>query len=89
MRENYIFINIASYRDPELLPTIEDAIAKAKYPERLVFGICHQRSEDDKWDSLEKYEDDERFRVIDMDYKDAKGVCYARAEIQKLWEDER
>ena len=28
MRENYIFINIASYRDPELIPTIEDAIDK-------------------------------------------------------------
>tara|TARA_A100000172_G_scaffold80975_2_gene72188 strand:+ start:4474 stop:5754 length:1281 start_codon:yes stop_codon:yes gene_type:complete len=88
MKENYIFINIASYRDPELIPTIEDAISNAKYPERLVFGICHQHSKDDKWDTLEKYENDERFRIIDMDYKDAKGVCYARAEIQKLWEDE-
>lgn len=44
-----IFIQIASYRDPELLPTIKDALAKAKYPERLTFGISHQFNSEDKF----------------------------------------
>ena len=33
-----IFISIASYRDPELLPTIRDAIKRAEQPENLVFA---------------------------------------------------
>jgi hypothetical protein len=37
---NLIFVQIASYRDPELVPTIKDCISKAKNPENLVFGIC-------------------------------------------------
>jgi len=89
MKENYIFLNIASYRDPELIPTIEDALAKAKYPKKLVFGICHQHHKDDKWDNLKKWKKDKRFRIIDMNSEEAKGVCYARAEIQKLWKDEQ
>ena len=36
MGNNKIFIQIASYRDPQLVPTIEDMIAKAKNPENLV-----------------------------------------------------
>ena len=37
-----IFVQIASYRDPELIPTIEDMLAKANNPEALTFGICWQ-----------------------------------------------
>ena len=42
-----IFVQIASYRDPELVPTIKDCIAKAKHPERLTFGVCWQNSPDE------------------------------------------
>ncbi len=37
-----IFIQIASYRDPQLIPTIKDCIDKSKKPENLRFGICRQ-----------------------------------------------
>ena len=37
---NRIFVQIASYRDPQLIPTIEDMLSKASHPENLVFGIC-------------------------------------------------
>jgi NADH:ubiquinone oxidoreductase subunit C len=30
---------MASFRDPQLIPTIKDIFKKAKYPERLTFGI--------------------------------------------------
>lgn len=33
-----IFVQIASYRDPELVPTIRDLIAKAKYLADLTFN---------------------------------------------------
>ena len=36
---NKIFISIAAYEDLCLAPTITDAIQKAKFPDRLVFGV--------------------------------------------------
>jgi [Skp1-protein]-hydroxyproline N-acetylglucosaminyltransferase len=38
-----IFLHIASFRDSKCVETIEDALAKAQYPERLVFGVVDQR----------------------------------------------
>ena len=58
---NSIFVQIASYRDTELIPTIEDCISKAKFPENLVFGICWQYDETEditKYDNREMEEDD-------------------------------
>jgi hypothetical protein len=49
-----IFINIPSYKDPELFETIDDFLAKAKHPERVFFGITNQYI--DLADDLKKYE---------------------------------
>ncbi len=81
-----IFISIASYRDPQLLPTLRDCIANAKHPENLVFGIAWQR--DDK-ESLEEFAKDKRFRVLDIPYKESKGTCWARSSIQGLYKNEK
>jgi len=88
MKKNKIFIQIASYRDAELLPTLKDCIEKAKYPKNLVFSICWQHSDDDKWDDLSEYKDDKRFKIIDIPYMDAKGVCWARNQLQQQYDDE-
>ena len=87
-KRDTIFISIASYRDKELKPTIEDCLKQAKYPDRLVFTICWQHSKEDKWDNLDKYKNDRRFNIIDIDYKDSKGACWARHQIQKFYNDE-
>lgn len=50
---NRIFIQIAAYRDPELLKTIEDCLKNADHPENLRFGICWQHNIDDQWDNLD------------------------------------
>jgi glycosyltransferase involved in cell wall biosynthesis len=84
-----IYIQIASYRDPELLPTIVDCIENAKYPKRLVFGIAWQHNPDDKWDTLHKFKDDPRFKIIDIHYKEAKGVCHARNLLNRQWSGEK
>jgi hypothetical protein len=89
MTENTIFIQIASYRDPELLPTLKDCIDKAKYPENLRFGIAWQHCLEDEWDNLDEYKDDSRFKIIDIDYKDSKGACWARNKIQQEYNDEK
>ena len=88
MDNKTIFIQMASYRDPELLPTIRDALDKSSNPNRLVFGICWQHSCEDLWDTLEPYINDSRFRIIDVHYKDAKGACWARNQIQQQYKGE-
>ena len=88
MKENKIFIQIASYRDQELLPTLKDSIEKAKHPENLVFSICWQHSEEDEWDDLTEYKDDKRFKIIDVPYLEAQGPCWARNALQQQYDDE-
>lgn len=84
-----IFVSIASYRDPELIPTIKDCLEKADYPENLVFSIAWQHSKDDAWDTLDEFKDDSRFHIIDIDYKDTKGACWARHTIQQKYDKEK
>jgi hypothetical protein len=88
MQNDKIFVQIASYRDPELLPTIKDCIAKSKYPERLTFGICWQHSEDDEWDTLDEYKDNPSFTIIDVPWNESLGLCWARHHIQKMYKGE-
>ena len=80
-----IFISIAAYRDPQLVPTIEDCIAKAQHPERLRFGICWQHAPQE--DTL-PYRPDECFRIQAVDWRESKGACWARSEVMKLWRGE-
>jgi hypothetical protein len=80
-----IFIQIASYRDPQLIPTLDDCINKSKYPENLRFGIAWQHAEDE---NIDKYKNDSRFRIIDIPYQESKGACWARNKIQQVYENE-
>jgi hypothetical protein len=83
---NSIFVQIASYRDTELIPTIEDCISKAKFPENLVFGIAWQHSNEQ---NLSKYKEDKRFKILDIPYKESKGASWARSQINSLYSDEK
>ena len=84
--ENHlIFVSIAAYRDPQLVPTMEDCIAKARQPERLRFGICWQH--DPKEDTL-PFRNDDCFRILPVDWRESKGACWARSEVMKLWRGE-
>jgi len=88
-KEDTIFIQIASYRDPQLLPTIKDMLDKAKFPQNLRIGISWQHSDQDSWDQLNDYLKDDRFRIIDIPHTDSKGVCWARNKVQSLYVDEK
>jgi hypothetical protein len=83
---NKIFLQIASYRDPELLPTIKSAFENALYPENLVFCICWQKDEIEK---LDEYENHSQVKLIIVPYKESKGVCWARNKIQQLYNGEK
>jgi glycosyltransferase involved in cell wall biosynthesis len=89
MNDNKIFIQIASYRDPQLILTLRDCIDKAKYPDNLVFSIAWQHSEEDEWDHLNDFKDDPRFKIIDIDYKESQGACWARNKLQQNYDGEK
>lgn len=89
MSNKKIFIQIASYRDPQLIPTLKDCISKAKFPENLVFSITWQNSKDDVWDNLDEFEGDQRFKIIKVDYKESRGACWARNLLQKQYDNEQ
>jgi len=83
-----IFVQIASYRDPELLPTIKSCLENTKYPQNLTFGIARQFHPDDKFDDLTEYENDSRFRILNIPHQESKGVCWARNQVQQLYKEE-
>lgn len=82
-----IFIQITSYRDPELINTIKDCISKAKNPDKLKFGIVSQRDENDDCD-LTEFSDDPRFKIVETHWTDSEGSGWARNIAQKLYNKE-
>jgi len=83
-----IFVQIASYRDPQLIPTLKSMLENSKNPKNLRIGVCRQYHPDDKFDVLDEYKDDSRFRVVDVLYSESKGVCWARNQVQQLYDGE-
>jgi hypothetical protein len=83
-----IFVQIASYRDPELENTVRDMISNADRPEKLRFGIARQFREEDGFDKLEEFRGDSRFRILDIPYEESNGACWARHLIQQLYKNE-
>lgn len=88
MKKNKIFISIASYRDPELIPTIENCIKNADNPRNLLFGISREYSKEDGFDDLSKYKKRKTFNIIETPYKKSLGVCSARSKIQSFYDKE-
>jgi hypothetical protein len=89
-----IFIQIASYRDPQLGPTLLDLVAKADAPERLRIGICLQLGSQDHdscgLPSLPTIHDlrGAELRLDVVRAEESRGVCWARARTQSLWQQE-
>lgn len=81
-----IFVQIASYRDPELLPTIQDALSKAKYPADLRFGVCWQHGPEET--AMNVFAGNSQFRVDDVPWRQSNGLGWARSRLQKMWEGE-
>lgn len=84
-----IFVQIAAYRDPELLPTLRNMLAMADNPENLIICIAWQHAEQDVWDTLDEFKDDPRFTVLDIPHLQTKGTCWARNQIQQHWKGEK
>lgn len=80
-----IFIQIASYRDSELLPTLRDICYKSSGHNELSFGIVWQKDETEK---IDEFTSDSRVRIITCPWQDSKGLGWARSLTQSLYKDE-
>lgn len=110
-----IFVQIASYKDPELFNTVNELIDHAKNPENLHVCIAWQHGDeqtledflDHGYDVL-GYEEDiseiydherltsvinvekngARVTLLDIHYNKTKGACWARHQIQQMYDGE-
>ena len=86
---NKIFISLACYRDPEIIPTVRNAYNKAQNKHLLVFGVYAQMAPTDEKMDLSFIEDQEQVRLLVKDNTKARGPSYARYIIyNKLYKDE-
>lgn len=76
MLDKTIFVQIASYRDPELIPTLVNMIDNADTPQNLKICVCWQHDEDEPidlfldngFDAGEFNNDDSDHTVITLNY---------------------
>jgi len=80
MKKNKIFISIASYRDAELIPTIENCLKNAKNPRNLVFAISNQFKAEDKINDLSKYKKRKSLKKL----KILKSILHQVIELKHL-----
>lgn len=83
-----IFIQMAAYRDPELIPTLTDAIAQAADPSRLHFCIAWQHGDELRREAFHPLESRARFTILDIPFGESLGACWARHAIQQEYDGE-
>ena len=82
-----IFVQIASYRDPDLINTITDLYSKANNPKAISVGLCHQYGEDE-WDNPTLFLNRDNIRTLSIHHRLSRGACWARSITQDLWQNE-
>ncbi len=87
-KDGRIFINIASYRDPECQWTVKDLFEKASNPDKIFVGICWQFDPEEDKHCFEVTTRPEQVRILPVDWREAEGVCWARHQAQQLWDGE-
>jgi len=78
-----IFVQIASYRDPQLVPTVEDMCRQAEHPENLFFGIAWQHGPEETLP--ETWFSHPNFSILDIPYTESQGACWARNALQQRY----
>ena len=84
-----IFVNLASYRDPECYKTIQSLIMNSYNWKNLRIVVCEQNSEEDiPYNYLLDPIYNNIINVIKLSYKEARGPTYARYLIQQQYNKE-
>lgn len=79
-----IFVSVAAYRDPELVPTVLNCLDTAERPDdlRIVVNWQHLGDED-----VSPLRGDPRVEIIEFDARESRGACWARAQIMRRYAD--
>ena len=88
MNSDTIFVSIAAYMDPLLEYTINRMLFTAKKPDSIIFGLCIQDTPETLEHYKMLYESRENFRCIFVNHLYSKGCCWARAQVQTLYDNE-
>ena len=86
-----IFVQVAAYRDPQLVPTVRDMLSKADSPSALSFGVCWQHGPDDDVASLGFVEAPPFLATLRLDpvpFAESRGLCWARSRTNALYRGE-
>lgn len=87
-----IFVSVASYRDLECKPTIQNLAEMADNPENLHIVVCQQNDILDEdcvsWCTFSQHKVCKQTVVERLSHKDARGPTYARWRIQQYWSGE-
>ena len=81
-----IFVSICCFSDQDILNTIEHCFQQALKPSQIILGICLQYDLKDTF--FKKYKNHPQIRLIQIDWRKAKGPTYARYLITNLIQDE-
>lgn len=89
-----IYIQIASYRDPDLTNTISDLVKNSSGKHKLRVGVIDQYCEEDNFYDIEKDFKKLKSKHSTLDYekinyKDTKGVCWVRHLLNKKYKREK
>lgn len=76
-----IFVNVASYRDPECSNTIIDMMVKARHPEEITVGLVLQSEPED-----DAYPYPKSVRTLAVKASESRGACWARSMGYRLWD---
>ena len=77
-----IFVSIASFMDYQLEETIDSCLDNARFPDRINIAVCDQSKEFNQ-----TIHDKVKYYTF-MDYRSARGPCFARHLLQTIMQDE-
>lgn len=80
-----IHVQIASYRDLELLPTLRDLFLKSSGKHKINVGVVWQK---DERETIGEFDGDNRVKVATYDWTESRGLGWARSIVQTLYNDE-
>lgn len=84
--EETIFVQIAAYRDPELIPTVKDCLSKASKPQRIHICIGWQYGEGESIDEISSLPN---VTVLKVPHIETKGACWIRRKIQDQYKNQK
>jgi len=88
MNRPHIFVAIPAYRDRECQWTLRDMFERARHPERVFAGVCWQTVPGEDDDCFQIRPRPSQVRTADFHAREARGLGWARAKAQELWQGE-